>query len=297
MTGTLQRELERALATLKQKRTECLAYTSEIEQLKRDLSATSSQLVQLKEKPTTGNTDLIEINRLKGLIEELQREKIDLTNEIIDRNNRLDAMLEQEEQFQNMRNQLEMEVYAKQEHINECEGLISELQAKSVENLATVGQSQALGKRINELEAQVVELKLKVTNREHEVQKTREMYIEVCREKNDLEEAVKAQFEVEFAARVKARVDAEVGVRVVEWDEEKERLLADEERRVKEMEERLVKATVEMERCLAEKEMIEKNVKSVQDMMQERCLELDKVIKQVRLYLYYLKPLLCRNIL
>jgi len=252
---SMTREFERALATLKQKRAECLAYTAEIDQLKRDLSAAS---IQLGQRQANSGDDLLkaELTRLTGLVDELQREKVELANDLIDKNTRLDAMLEQEEQFQSVKSQLEMEVYAKQEHINECERLIGELRTKSAEAVAAVGQSQAVAQRIKELEAQVGELQLKVTNREHEVQKTREMYIEVCREKNDLEESVKMRLEEEMAGRVRAKVEVEVGGRLAEWKEERERLVGERERQVREVGERLAEMS---KRCAA----LERTLKEV----------------------------------
>ncbi len=230
----MTREFERALATLKQKRAECLAYTAEIDQLKRDLSAAS---IQLNQRQSNSGEDLLraELTRLTGLVDELQREKIELANDLIDKNTRLDAMLEQEEQFQSVKSQLEMEVYAKQERVNECERLMGEVRTKSAE---------AAGQRMKELEALVGELQLKVANREHEVQKTREMYIEVCREKNDLEESVKVRLEEEMAGRVRAKVEAE-----------RERLVGEGERKVREVGERLAevgKRCAELERTLKE---------------------------------------------
>ena len=69
----------------------------------------------------------LELTRLSAQVEELQREKIELSNDIIDKNTKLDELLGQEEQFEHLKNSLELEIYSKQQHINECEKVIASM--------------------------------------------------------------------------------------------------------------------------------------------------------------------------
>jgi len=194
VVNTLQRELERSLTSIKQKRGEIQKiqldqqkYLDEIERLKRDLAAGAGS-VQAKcdncERLAEGNLNAVstttpyqlslksEIDRLNNLVDELQKEKIDITNDLNEKNSKLDLMFEQEEQFQQIKNNLELDIYSKQQHINDCEKLIDELHASSnQENIQMQFHQQQQQQQmiLNEYEAQIAELKLKLTNREHEV--------------------------------------------------------------------------------------------------------------------------------
>lgn len=125
MANTLQRELERALVSIKQKRNESVAYQNEIDNLKQELSKTNN------ENNNNDNSKSFELEKLNQLVEELQREKIELNNDLMERNSKLDEMMEQEEQFQHLKNNLELEIYSKQQHINKCEIMIDNLHKKS----------------------------------------------------------------------------------------------------------------------------------------------------------------------
>jgi chromosome segregation ATPase len=196
VVNTLQRELERSLTSIKQKRNEIQKiqldqqkYLDEIERLKRDLAAAAANNVHAKcdncERLADGNLNGVsttpyqlslksEIDRLNNLVDELQKEKIDITNDLNEKNSKLDLMFEQEEQFQQIKNNLELEIYSKQQHINDCEKLIDELHASSnQENIQMQFHQQQQQQQmiLNEYEAQIAELKLKLTNREHEVNK------------------------------------------------------------------------------------------------------------------------------
>ena len=192
VVNTLQRELERSLTSIKQKRSEIQKiqldqqkYLDEIERLKRNLSSSRSQpskcdkCEHLDDGVNGGSANTPyqlslknEIDRLNNLVDELQKEKIDITNDLNEKNSKLDLMFEQEEQFQQMKNNLELEIFSKQQHINECEKLIEQLHANSNQESIQMQfhqQQQQHQMILNEYEAQLAELKLKLTNREHEV--------------------------------------------------------------------------------------------------------------------------------
>ena len=185
VVNTLQRELERALASLKQKRSEIQKfqldqqkYVDEIEKLKSDLTtikSNSKDEVALISNTASSAYQLSlkgEIERLSSIVDELQKEKIDIVNDLNEKNSKLDLMYEQEEQFQQIKTNLELEVFSKQQHIHDCEKLIEELHAASnQENIQRQFHQQQQQQQmiLNEYEAQIGELKLKLTNREHEV--------------------------------------------------------------------------------------------------------------------------------
>ena len=213
MASTLQRELERALVSIKQKRAEAQAYQAEIDKLKTELSAANVAIHSLKQQQEGGQAAAggkeMETARMAHLVEELQREKIELTNDLIEKNSRLDAMMDQEERSQQLRNELDLEVYTKQQHIDECEKVIEALHA-------SIGQQQGGQQLINEYEAQLAELKLKLTNREHEVQKVREMYIEVCNDKNNLQDTLKLQYDSDYELKLKRQLEVAVEAKLDE---------------------------------------------------------------------------------
>jgi hypothetical protein len=193
VVNTLQRELERSLTSIKQKRNEIQKiqldqqkYVEEIEKLKRDLSSSNLHTAKCDKCEHLGDLTNIgasasspyqlslknDIDRLNNLVDELQKEKDDLTNDLSEKNSKLDLMFEQEEQFQQVKNNLELELFSKQQHINECEKLIEQLHANSnQENIQMQFHQQQQQQQmiLNEYEAQISELKLNLTNREHEV--------------------------------------------------------------------------------------------------------------------------------
>jgi len=226
----------------------------------------------------------IEAKRLAALVEELQREKIELTNDLIEKNTKLDEMMGVEEQLHSVKNNLELDIYSKQLHINECEKMIETLHAKNREVVASASRSQASQQMVSEFEAQIVELKLKVANREHEVQKTREMYIEVCNEKNNLQESVREQLERENEARVSGRVRAEVEARLEEQRRQAEAGAVE----VRGLRERLAEGERACGQLRAEKSEVEARMGRAELEMQSRCASLEKAIKEVRVLLFFL---------
>lgn len=303
MSMTLKGELERALGTLKQKRVEVQQFQAEIEQLKGELNATKQANMSLTKDNQMGNhttgqesENAEELKRLGALCEELQREKIELTNDLIDKNTKLDEMMGIEEQLQSVKNDLELEIYSKQQHIHECEKMIEQLHAKNQEAMASMNQSHGNQQMINEFEAQIVELKLKVTNREHEVQKTREMYIEVCNEKNNLQDSMKDQFEKEYESKLASKIRLEVEARLDEqqkslgadWEKERSGLVEEHRRQVeaslvevKALKERLTESERVYGQLRVDKSEMEARLGRQELDLQNKCASLEKAIKEV----------------
>ncbi len=177
-TKSLQNELERALTIIKQKRNEVISLHTEIEQLK----STNHN--------DHGDANAAElINNLRHELDELHKENCDLQTELGEKNAKLDELLDQEEQYHHIKNNLEMDLFNKQQHIEECEKLveslhmtINELQQQQQQHhdpnhimiLQQEMQQQFEHDKqqvINTYEAQLAEYRLKLTNKEHETQK------------------------------------------------------------------------------------------------------------------------------
>ena len=300
MANTLQRELERALVSIKQKRNEAVTYQNEIEKLKQELTMTKANLSQnLDADNNETNTKSFELEKLNHLVEELQREKIDLNNDLLERNSKLDEMMEQEEQFQRLKNDLELEIYSKQQHINECEKMIDNLHKSNQETLASINQQQNNKQLMNEYDAQIAELKLKVTNREHELQKTREMYIEVCNDKNNLQDTLKVQYDEEYEKKMKTKVSMAVESELDQqnkllnerWDREKSEIVNEQSRQIdvvrkelKEIQNQLALKQQEMGQIQVEKSNLEEEIRQkdlILGQLKIKCSDLESNIAEV----------------
>ncbi|RNA43433.1 hypothetical protein BpHYR1_039728 [Brachionus plicatilis] len=201
---SLQNELERALNLIKQKRSEIQGYQMECEKLR-------SEIANMKETPD-GDHQKPEIEKLSSLIDELCREKNDLASELMDKNSKLDQLLDSEEQNQHLRSNLELELFNKQNHCQELEKIIDQLHQELNLKQHNQPQNSSINEQkylilINEYEAQINDLNLKVANRENEVQKFREMYIEVCNDKNNLQDTLKQQYDEEYETKIKQKLD------------------------------------------------------------------------------------------
>lgn len=201
---SLQNELERALNLIKQKRTEIQSYQIECEKLR-------SELTSIKQTPCEDNFKN-EIERLNAVMEELNREKNDLASELMEKNAKLDQLLDSEEQNQHFRSNLELELFNKQNHCQELEKIIDQLHQELNLKQHNPNQNSSINEQkylilINEYEAQINDLNLKIANRENEVQKFREMYIEVCNDKNNLQDTLKQQLDEEYEAKIKQKLD------------------------------------------------------------------------------------------
>jgi hypothetical protein len=207
----LQNELDRALNIIKQKRAEIIGYQAEIERLKTQNNLNNQNNNQDAQNMMELEQLKAEIENLHHLIDELNKEKIDFQNDLNEKNARLDQMLDQEEGFQQLKTNLEQELFNKQQHIEECEKMIENLHQKlqndQNQNLLLHQFEHEKQQLMNSYEAQLAEYKLKVTNKEHEIQKVREMYIEVCNDKNNLEDTLKIQFDKEYELKMKQQMD------------------------------------------------------------------------------------------
>jgi chromosome segregation ATPase len=176
-TKSLQNELERALSIIKQKRSEVASLNIEIEQLKKQLTSQNSD-------NDVEDTELV--NNLRHELDELHKENCELQTELSEKRAKLDELLEQEEQYQHVKNNLEMGLFNKQQHIEECEKLveslhltINELQQQHQDPNQIIMMQQEIQQQferdkqqvINTYEAQLAEYRLKLTNKEHETQK------------------------------------------------------------------------------------------------------------------------------
>lgn len=201
---SLQNELERALNLIKQKRTEIQSYQIECDKLR-------SQISNIKQIPNEDSSKK-DIEKLNAFIDELNREKADLASELMEKNSKLDQLLDSEEQNQHLRSNLELELFNKQNHCQELEKIIDQLHQELNLKQHNQPQNNSINEQkylilINEYEAQINDLNLKIANRENEVQKFREMYIEVCNDKNNLHETLKQQYDEEYDAKIKQKLD------------------------------------------------------------------------------------------
>jgi chromosome segregation ATPase len=193
--ATLQRELDRALNTLKQKR-------NEIQKLQDDLKDKDEKLMALTSATTHDN---------QAQIQELTNEKLELQNDLNEKNTRLDELLGIEEQYQQIQHDLESQIYNKQQYINECEELIRTLQKAEVNMASHTDQMQHYNQCLAECHSEISDLKLELTNRHHELQKVKQMYIEVCSEKNSLEETLREQLVKEYEEKLEKRLEISIG--------------------------------------------------------------------------------------
>jgi hypothetical protein len=178
------------------------------------------------------------IDHLNSLVDELKRENYDLTNDLNEKNSKFDLMHDQEEQFQQIKYNLDLEIVSKRQHINECEKLIENLHANFNQQQTQIQfdhqqQQQQNQMILNESEAQILELKLKVTNKEHYIQKAREMYIEVYNDKNNLQDTLKVQYDREYDLKLKQQIESGLSLKLEEqkryltesWSQERTSLL------------------------------------------------------------------------
>ncbi|CAF0943496.1 unnamed protein product [Brachionus calyciflorus] len=208
---SMQNELERALNFVKQKRSEIQSYQLECNKLRADIA-------NLQNNPSgnTINDDVkLELERMGNLIDELNREKNELSNELLEKNAKLDQLLDSEEQNQHLRSNLELELFNKQSHCQELEKLIDQLhQELSLKQPQQQQQQQntSLNEQkylilINQYESDINDLKIQLVNRDNEIQKFREMYLAVCNEKNNLQDSLKQQYDDEYEDKIKQRLD------------------------------------------------------------------------------------------
>ena len=203
-------------------------------------------------------------------------------------------MYEQEEQFQQLKSSLEHEIYSKEQHINKCEELIDTLHAASSQeaiHMQLHQQQQQQQMILNEYEAQISELKLKLTNREHEVKKVGDMYKEVCNDKNNLHDTLNAEYEKKLKQQLEAclvnKLDEQKSYLADKWGQERAAIM-DECRRkleasvgeVKSLREQLIDANKQCEQLKSEKASLQVRATQIETALNEKCLNLERTAAQ-----------------
>ena len=281
--NTLKKELERLLNENKQKKIEIQNLQTEIEQVKSNPNPILDDQSE-------------EIERLKSAIQELEQEKNDLNNDLMEKNAKLNELLEKEElfqQFQKIKNDYEVEMYNKQQHIEECEKLINQLQAQAQNQLALHNQQQQNQMILNDYEKQLTELKLTLTNKEGEINKMRNMYMEVCDDKNNLQDALKKEYDLEYEKKLKHQLEFAIEKRLEEntsdltkkFSLEKSNLL-DQYRKelelniaeIKSLKESQTHSDKQCDQLRLEKANLEIKANRVETELKEKCLNLEKQI-------------------
>lgn len=169
---------------------------------------------QLREKRAELHEREVEMERLRRLVSELEAEKTELSGELAETKVRLDAALERDEMSQQTNGNLQNELYAKQSELDECQRLIDSLSASRGRSEYDEQRLEAERQQRELAEAQLAELKCALDHRESELRRAREMYIEVCADKNNLHDTIKAQLDVEFDARLRDRLEADIVARL-----------------------------------------------------------------------------------
>jgi chromosome segregation ATPase len=214
-----------------------------------------------------------------------------MTNDLMEKNGKLDQMMEQEEEYQKIKNSLELDIYSKQQHIMECEKVINELHHAN-------SQDMSRQQMCNEYEAQLGEFKLKLTNREHEIQKIKQMYMDVCSEKNNLQDSIKSQYDTEYEKKLKQRLDAcltdkleeQKAVLTEHWQIERTSF-NDEHRRkcdifladLKELREQLNTSEKQCDQIRLDKANLELKSNRIETDLKEKCNLLERTISEFNL--------------
>jgi chromosome segregation ATPase len=167
-------------------------------------------LNQLKQKRAEVHQKEIDIDRLNKLVDELEQEKRELVAELEEKSSKLNQMLTLEENFQ----QLETDLFNKQNQIEEYQNMIQSLQEKNqdVDN----HQLLMLNQKYHQVDAQLAELKVMLAKKDSELSRTKEMYVEVCEQKNNLQDTLKLQFDAEYEAKLKDKVENVISNRLEE---------------------------------------------------------------------------------
>ena len=149
-------------------------------ELQLELERLRAQLEQQRQQQHDEGDSVEKVNELQRVVDEL-------SGELAEKSAALNEALGKDEQWQQMKSEMELDAYNKQRHIEECEQLIHSLEAER----AAIGQQQQRLGQLAEYEAQIGELNLKLANRDNELHKVRDMYIEVCNDKNNLQDTLK----------------------------------------------------------------------------------------------------------
>jgi chromosome segregation ATPase len=305
---TLSDELNRALGQLKSKRMEVQKYQIENEQLKSQLVATTAAAIVVSNQPSPEmtNHDLIqfqdEIKRLSMLIDELNKEKNDLNSDLNEKNAKLDALLEREEKYNNDLNQLHHDLANKDQHIADLNNIIDDISAKlnhnaNVEMIVLKYENELAQNRmsIGNYETELGELRMTLKKYEIEIEKVKCSYLEVCKEKNDLNEKLREELEAENETKLKIKLDSMLSDKLEaqqrylkeQWMEEKNGLVESNRRvleanalELKSLRDKMKIAEDQCKKVELDKQSFELKSAKIESELREKCSSVEKLAKE-----------------
>lgn len=165
---------------------------------------------QLREKRVELHQSQVEVERLSKLVDELEKEKVDLSNELNETRVRLNQVMATNEESEQERAHLLNIQFEREQRVQQLETILAELSvAKSSSDVAIRSspvEMEMIQQRCEMAEAELAHIKVVLDQRETELRKAREMYVEICEEKNNLQETIKAELDAEYECRLKQQV-------------------------------------------------------------------------------------------
>jgi hypothetical protein len=171
---SLKKELERALAIIKTKRTDIIKYQNEINRLKEyNASQHHNSLTSI-----SNNADKNE------KISQLTKENDALKHDVAEFNAKLDQMYQNEENFNNVKENYEMALTQIQYEANINKLRLEEYEALNIDEKL---------KAIEQYQIEINDLNLKLNTNNAEICNLKQLYVDVCDEKNLNEDSFKKQ--------------------------------------------------------------------------------------------------------
>jgi hypothetical protein len=184
---TLKKELERSLNLLKVKRNDIQKYQNEIQKLK-DQVVKSPPVQQ-------SNLGCLNVSQQQNFIDELNKEKMELQSDLTDLKLRLEESYQHSDGVAQHKQDLENEIYNKNEQIehlsNELTRLREETNVAFIEDRLKIVFNSEKVELVNKYELNIQCLKLDLDNLNVEVSKLKQLYVDVCNEKNDIEDRLR----------------------------------------------------------------------------------------------------------
>ena len=200
---TLKKELERSLNLLKVKRNDIQKYQNEIQKLK-EQAKTSSPGVNLNASQ-------------KHVIDELNKEKNYLQSDLNELKLKLEESYQQTDHVNQQKQELENELYLKNEQIeifsNELKKLKEESNPTFIHDKIKFEFNNEKLQLINKYEISIQSLKLDLDNSNSEVIKLKQLYVDVCNEKNDMEDKIRISHDKEIK---QVKLDCDLKVKKME---------------------------------------------------------------------------------
>lgn len=166
---------------------------------------------QLREKRVELHQSQVEIERLSKLVDELEKEKVDLSNELNETRVRLNQVMATNEESEQERAHLLNIEFEREQRVKKLEKILAELSAaKSSSEQAMISrpiEMEMIQQRCEMGQAELAHIKVVLDQRETELRKARDMYVEICEEKNNLQETLKAELDAEYEYQLKQRVE------------------------------------------------------------------------------------------